>query len=276
VRDLETIDIEISLLLEAIYRRYGSDFRDYTLSSVRRRVTLAMTHLHCETVSQLQDLILGDPAAYDRLLQHLTIPVSEMFRDPAYFRAVREQIVPVLLTYPSVKIWIAGCSTGEELYSFAILLKEEGLLDRALLYATDISPSSLKKAQAGIFPLEQVRLYTQNYQLSGGKAAFSDYYQVAFDAAVFDPSLRANVVFADHSLATDSVFAEVHMVSCRNVLIYFNRELQNRVFTLFRDSLVHRGFLGLGAKESLRFSDVQASFDDFASRDKVYRKRGAS
>jgi chemotaxis protein methyltransferase CheR len=276
MRDSETLDIEIRLLLEGIYQKYRSDFRDYTLSSVRRRLALALDHFGIATVSDLQARVLGDPEAYDRLLRFLTVPTSEMFRDPHYFRTIREEIVPILMTYPSVKIWIAGCSTGEEVYSFAILLKEEGLLHRTILYATDISQTSLKKAEAGMYSLDQIPLFTQNYQKAGGKAAFSDYYDVTLNAAVFDPSLRENVVFADHSLATDSVFAEVQLVSCRNVLIYFNRDLQTRAFRLFFDALSLRGFLGLGSKETIRFSPVSVAFDTFSERSRIYRKKGAA
>ncbi|EAA3799455.1 protein-glutamate O-methyltransferase CheR, partial [Salmonella enterica subsp. enterica] len=187
----------------------------------------------CPTISALQERILHDPKAFMQLLQYLTIPVSEMFRDPSYFLALREQVVPLLHTYPSLKVWVAGCSTGEEVYSLAILLREEGLLERTMIYATDINPHSLEKAEQGIFALDNLRTYTQNYQLSGGKRAFSDYYSAAYDRVLFDKSLRANVTFADHSLATDSVFAETHLVSCRNVLIYFNRDLQDRALGLF-------------------------------------------
>jgi chemotaxis protein methyltransferase CheR len=276
MRDTETFDIETGLLLEGIYQKYRSDFRDYTKSSVRRRLALAIDHFGCATISELQARVLGDPEAYDQLLRFLTVPTSEMFRDPEYFLAIRREIVPLLQTYPSVKIWIAGCSTGEEVYSFAILLREEGLLPRTILYATDINPMSLRKAEAGIYALDQISLFTKNYQKSGGKAAFSDYYDVTLNAAVFDPSLRENVVFADHSLATDSVFAEVQLVSCRNVLIYFNRELQTRVFRLFYDALSLRGFLGLGSKETIRFSPMSAGFDTFSEKARIYRKKGAA
>lgn len=275
MRDLETVDIELKLLIEGIYLKYKSDFRQYSLASMRRRVLLGMHRLGCGSISQLQDRILTDTAEYRRLLQYLTVPTTEMFRDPAYFRAIREQVVPILKTYPSVKIWVAGCSTGEELFSLAILLKEEELLARSIIYATDISLVSLEKAENGIFPMEQIQLYTSNYQKAGGKRAFSDYYQAAYGSAKFDSGLLSNVVFADHSLATDSVFAEVQLVSCRNVLIYFNRELQDRVFGLFRDSLSHRGFLGLGSKETLRFSPVAAAFEPFSAEQKIYRRKAA-
>ncbi|RZA13791.1 MAG: protein-glutamate O-methyltransferase CheR, partial [Lysobacteraceae bacterium] len=224
----------------------------------------------------LQDRVLHDPDTFSQLLQYMTIPVSEMFRDPAYFSGLREHVVPVLRTYPSIRIWVAGCSTGEEVYSLAILLREEGLADRSLIYATDINPVSLAKAREGIFPIDAMRLYTSNYQKSGGKAAFSDYYTAAYGNALFDRSLCANVTFADHSLATDSVFAETHLVSCRNVLIYFNRGLQDRAIGLFRESLVHRGFMGLGSKESIEFSVHAEGFEAVARRERIYRKAGVA
>ena len=265
-------DIELRLLMEAIYLRYSYDFRDYAGASQKRRVLHALSQLDCPTISELQARVLHDPTMFHQLLQYLTIPVSEMFRDPAFFLALRQQVVPRLATYASIKVWIAGCSTGEEVYSLAILLREEGLLDRALIYATDINPESLEKARQGIFSLESIRGHTRNYQKAGGKRAFSDYYTAAYGAARFDPSLCADVIFADHSLATDSVFAETHLVSCRNVLIYFNRALQDRALGLFHESLCHRGFLGLGAKESIDFSSYAGRFDTLARAERVFRK----
>ena len=265
-------EIELRLLMEAIYLRYSYDFRDYTGASQKRRVTHALGQLGLASISDLQERVLRDPAVFAQLLQFLTVPVSEMFRDPAYFLALRRQVLPVLETYPSIKIWIAGCSTGEEAYLMAIMLREEGLLQRAQIYATDINPVSLEKARQGIFPLEAVRGYTTNYQRSGGQRAFSDYYTAAYDAARFDPSLCADVIFADHSLATDSVFAETQLVSCRNVLIYFNRTLQDRALGLFHESLCHRGFLGLGSKESIDFSGYATRFGPLARDERIYRK----
>lgn len=266
------IDIELTLLMEAIFLKYSYDFRNYTGASQKRRVRYALEQLRLPNVSALQERVLHDPTVFAQLLQYLTIPVSEMFRDPSYFLTLRQQVVPVLQTYPSVKVWVAGCSTGEEAWSLAILLREEGLLDRTQIYATDINPTSLDKARQGIFPMEAVRNYTANYQRAGGKRAFSDYYTAAYDAARFDPSLCANAVFADHSLATDTVFAETQLVSCRNVLIYFNRALQDRALGLFHESLSHRGFLGLGAKESIDFSSFSTRFDTLARADRIYRK----
>lgn len=268
-------DIELRMLVEAVYLKYNYDFRDYTGASQKRRVLVAMREMECDTVSELQSRVLHEPNGFAQLLQYLTIPVTEMFRDPEYFKAVREQVAPFLKTYPSLKIWVAGCSTGEEVYSLAILLKEEGLLERSIIYATDINPESLDAARRGVFPLDRMRLYTENYQKSGGKAAFSDYYTAAYGGALFDRTLMENVTFADHSLSTDSVFSETHFVSCRNVLIYFNRRLQDRVLGLFHDSLCHRGFLGLGSKESIDFSSYAERFESLARRERVFRKVSA-
>jgi chemotaxis protein methyltransferase CheR len=266
------VDIELRMLIEAVYLKYNYDFRDYTGASQKRRVLHALGEMKCATVSELQSRVMHEPAAFAQLLQYLTIPVTEMFRDPEYFAALRTQVVPLLETYPSLKVWIAGCSTGEEVYSMAIMLHEEGLLERTLIYATDINQASLDAARRGVFSLEKMRMYTENYQKAGGKRAFSDYYTAAYDGALFDRKLMENVTFADHSLSTDSVFAETHLVSCRNVMIYFNKRLQDRVLGLFHDSLCHRGFLGLGTKESLEFSSYASRFDVLARRERVYRK----
>ncbi|MFC0135533.1 chemotaxis protein CheR [Massilia eurypsychrophila] len=260
------------MLIEAVYLQYNYDFRDYTGASQKRRVLHALSEMGCDSISALQARVMHDPAAFSQLLQYLTIPVTEMFRDPSFYAALREHVVPVLRTYPSLKIWIAGCSTGQEVYSMAIMLREEGLLERAIVYATDINPQSLEAARRGVFPLDQMRLYTENYQAAGGKRAFSDYYTAAYGGALFDKTLMDNVTFADHSLSTDSVFAETHLVSCRNVMIYFNKRLQDRVFGLFHESLCHRGFLALGSKESIEFSAFGARFEPVAKRDRVYRK----
>ncbi len=268
------IDIELRLLMEAIYLQYSHDFRDYAPASFKRRVMHAIAQLGLPTVSALQERILRDPQLFARLLQYLTVPVSEMFRDPSYYLALRQQVAPVLRTYPSVKIWIAGCSTGEEVFSMAMLLREENLLERSIIYATDINPASLDKARQGIFPLDNVRQYTSNYQKSGGTSSFSDYYTAAYGGALFDKSLLESVTFADHSLATDSVFTETQFISCRNVMIYFNRTLQDRALGLFADSLSHRGFLGLGSKESLDFSSEAKRFEPLVKAERIFRKVG--
>jgi chemotaxis protein methyltransferase CheR len=266
-------DLEIDLLLEALYRRYHYDFRHYARASIKRRLLHARDRLSFPSLSALQDKLLRDPDTLAPLLNYLTVQVSEMFRDPSYFRALREQVIPHLRTYPSLKVWVAGCSRGEELYSLAILFREEGLDKRTLFYATDINPDALQAAETGIYPLEQVRKFTDNHQKSGSRSSLSDYYTADYGRAIFDSSLRANVVFSDHSLVTDAVFAEMHLISCRNVLIYFNRELQNRAVGLFHDSLAHKGFLGLGKKESLRFSRYEKAFSEFAPDEKIYQRQ---
>ena len=272
VEHRDTFDEELRLLLEAIYFKYQHDFRHYAFSSLRRRVTLAMERFGCRSVSQLQDRVLHEPEVFGQMLQYLTVQVSEMFRDPAYFKALRDEVLPVLKTYPSIKLWIAGCSTGEEVWSFAILLAEEGLLDRALVYATDINADSLRTAEAGVYPLDRIAPFSANYLAAGGTRSLSDYYHAAYDGAVFDRALRRKVLFADHSLATDTVFSEVHLVSCRNVLIYFDRPLQDRAIGLFREALVRRGFLGLGSKESLRLTSHADAFTELSAGARIYRK----
>jgi chemotaxis protein methyltransferase CheR len=247
------------------------------MASLKRRLTQAMHHFECDTYSHLQDLVLHDETVLMKLLSYLTVQVSELFRDPSYFLAIREQVVPYLRTYPSLKIWVvAGCSAGEELYSFAILLREEGLQERTMLYGTDINREALRQAEAGIYQLDRMPLFTENHRRSGGKSSLSDYYTADYNFAVLDKSLRRNALFADHSLETDSVFAEVQLVSCRNVLIYFDRELQDRTIGLFKDALTPNGFLGIGAKESLRFSRHSTAFSEFVHGARIYQRRGAT
>jgi len=270
----KTEDIELRLLLDALLWRYHYDFRGYSFASLKRRLTQARDRLGCTTFSQLQDRALNDPAVVPGLLEYLTGQVSELFRDPAYFRTLRERVVPHLRTYPSLKVWVAGCSAGEEVYSLAILFREEGLEDRTLFYGTDINPEALRKAEAGVYEAERIPLFTENHRKAGGKSSLSDYYTAAYGSAVFDKTLRRRVVFSDHSLVSDAVFAEVQLVSCRNVLIYFDRDLQDRAVGLFRDALVRKGFLGLGSKESLRFCRHAAAFDEFDHDARVYQKRG--
>jgi chemotaxis protein methyltransferase CheR len=266
-------DVEFRLLIEAIYQVYHYDFRGYAAASLKRRLRTALVNFECQTLSQLQDRLINEPGFFGALLNFLTVPVSEMFRDPGYFRAIRDQVVPFLRTYPSIKVWVAGCSTGEEVYSLAILLREEGLLERTLIYATDINPQTLAKAEAGVYDVERIAAFTDSHQRSGARSSLSDYYVAAYGRAVFDKSLRRRIVFSDHSLATDSVFAEVQLVSCRNVLIYFNRELQDRALRLFREALCRKGFLGIGSKESLRFSAQSEAFDDFVREERIFQKR---
>ncbi len=266
-------EIQLKRLLEAINLKYDYDFRHYALASMKRRMFQAMRQMNCQTLLLLQEKVLHDSECFNDLLQYLTIPVSEMFRDPSYFLALRQKVIPLLKTYPSLKIWVAGCSTGEEVYSLAILLQEEALLERTMLYATDINPKSLEKAALGLFGLKEIQQVTPNYEKSGGKHTLSDYYTAASDSVSIDTALKKNITFADHSLVTDAVFSEMHLISCRNVLIYFDRQLQNRAYGLFHESLCRRGFLGLGAKETIQFSNYANSFDYFVKEDRIFQKK---
>jgi chemotaxis protein methyltransferase CheR len=266
-------EIELHLLIEAIRLKYHYDFRDYSQASLKRRLTQAKLHFGCETFSQLQHRLLHEESTLAVMLPFLTVQVSEMFRDPTHFLALRNSVLPHLRTYPSLKVWVAGCSTGEEVYSLAILFREEGLESRTIFYATDINTDSLAKAEQGVYEMYRIPLFTENHRKAGGKSSLSDYYTAAYGRAVFDKSLRKQMVFSDHSLVSDSVFGEMQLVSCRNVLIYFNRELQDRALGLFKDSLVRRGFLSLGSKESLRFSGHANAFDEFDRNERIYQKR---
>ncbi len=268
----DVFDAELAALLEALYRRYHHDFRCYARASMKRRLLQAMERLAAPTLSRLQERVLREPEALALLLSMLTVPVSEMFRDPPFYRALRQQVVPFLRTYPSLKVWVAGCSTGEEVYSVAIVLREEGLSERTLIYATDVNQDALRVAELGIYALEQVRSFSESYLASGGRGSLSDYYTAGEVSAVFDKTLRKDVVFSDHSLATDSVFAEVQLVTCRNVLIYFGRELQDRALGLFADALCPLGFLGLGSKETVRFSRHASRFTEVSAAERIYRR----
>jgi chemotaxis protein methyltransferase CheR len=263
---------EIGLLTEGIYRQYGFDFRSYAYSSLKRRIWKRLEAEGLPTVSALQALVLHDETAMQRLLQDLSVSVTSMFRDPKFYRAFRDKVVPLLRTYPFLRIWHAGCSTGEEVYSMAVLLTEEGLYERARIYATDISDTALERASAGIFPLEKMQEYTRDYTRAGGRRSFSEYYTAAYDAALFAPELRRNVVFAQHNLATDRSFSEFHVIVCRNVMIYFDRALQDRVHTLFYESLPIYGMLALGSKESLRGTVLEDAYEALDAREKIYRK----
>jgi chemotaxis protein methyltransferase CheR len=273
VGDVE--DIEVDLLLEAIYRRYGFDFREYAPASLRRRLWRRAHAEGLTTLSALQERVLREPACMERLLLDLSINVTAMFRDPSFYVAFREKVVPLLHTYPFTRIWVAGCSTGEEVYSLAIVLAEEGLFDRARIYATDINEAVLERARTGVFPLDKMQEYTQNYIRSGGTRAFSEYYSAAYDGARFDRRLVENVVFAQHNLASDQAFNEFHVILCRNVMIYFDRSLQERVVGLFHESLVTLGVLALGRKETLRFSGYVERYEELDPVEKIYRKVAA-
>jgi chemotaxis protein methyltransferase CheR len=268
--DLERIEIE--LLLEGVFRTYGFDFRSYAYASIRRRLWKRVMAEGLQTLSDLQGRVLHDRDAMERLLLDLSVNVTSMFRDPHFYRTFREVVIPLLRTYPFVRIWHAGCSTGEEVYSTAILLEEAGLYDRARIYATDINDVVLQQARRGIFPLERMQEYTENYIRSGGTRSFSEYYTAMYDGALFDQKLARNVVFAQHNLVTDRTFSEFHVIFCRNVLIYFDKELQNHVHSLFYDSLIRLGVLCLGAKETLKFSKYEPCYDRLDPNEKIYRK----
>jgi chemotaxis protein methyltransferase CheR len=269
---VELEDLEVQLLLEAVYRRYGFDFREYAPASLRRRLWRRVHAEGAQTVSGLMEKLLHDPQSMERLLLDLSINVTAMFRDPGFYVAFREKVVPLLRTYPFTRMWVAGCSTGEEVYSLAILLHEEGLYERARIYATDINESVLERARAGVFPLEKMQEYTQNYIRAGGSRAFSEYYLAAYDGAQFQRSLIENVVFAQHNLVSDGSFNEFQVIVCRNVMIYFDRSLQNRVHRLFYDSLAHLGVLGLGQKETIHFTPFEDSYEELDPRERLYRK----
>jgi chemotaxis protein methyltransferase CheR len=264
--------IEIELLLEGIERHYGFDFRGYALGSLRRRLWRTAAEEGVQSISGLQEKVLHDATAMDRLLTGLSVNVTSMFRDPSFFVAFREHVVPLLRTYPFIRVWNAGCSTGEETYSFAILLEEEGLYERSRIYATDFNAEVLSRARVGEFPLDRMQEYTQNYQRAGGTRDFSAYYTVQGRTAKLEERLTEHVVFAQHNLASDRSFNEFNVVLCRNVLIYFGRDLQRRVHRLFHDSLARFGVLGLGQKETLRFTDLDDRYEELDAREKLYRR----
>ncbi len=264
--------IEIELLLEGIFRHYGFDFRSYAYASIRRRLWKRIEAEGLSTVSELQAQVLHQPPMMERLLLDLSINVTAMFRDPQFYRAFRERVVPLLRTYPYIRVWHAGCATGEEVYSMAILLQEEGLYERSRIYATDINEVVLARAKEGIFPLDRMQEYTENYIAAGGQRAFSDYYTAKYGGALFNSSLTKNVVFSLHNLVTDRSFAEFNVILCRNVLIYFDKSLQARVHGLFYDSLATFGILVLGSKESLRFSPYEDSYEQINGPEKIFRK----
>jgi chemotaxis protein methyltransferase CheR len=264
--------IEIDCLLEAIYRRYGFDFREYAPASLRRRVARRMEIEGLKTISALQEKILRAPDLMEALILDLSINVTSMFRDPSFYVAFREKVVPLLHTYPFTRLWVAGCSTGEEVYSLAILLEEEALYERTRLYATDINEAVLDRAREGVFPMAKMREYTQNYIRAGGTRSFSDYYLSAYDGAAFDQALTRNVVFAQHNLASDRSFNEFNVIVCRNVMIYFDRVLQGRVHDLFYESLARFGILALGHKESINFTPHASHYEELDAAERLYRK----
>lgn len=265
---------EVELLIKEIHQQYGYDFSGYARASVYRRVKRFIDLKHLAGVGDLRPKLFSDSYFFEEFLQEITVNVTEMFRDPSFFLALRKEIFPILSTYPFIKIWDAGCSTGEELFSLAILLKEEGLLDRTKIYATDINQKVLKKAKEGIFSSSNIKAYADGYNAAGGKAEFTDYYVTNYGSLKFDSELIKNVVFYPHNLATDSSFNEFHLIICRNVLIYFTRELQDRIFNLFDESLVNLGYLALGRKETLAMSKVFSKYNYVNKDNRIYRKVG--
>jgi len=264
--------LELDLLLEAVFRLYGYDFRDYAKTSMRRRIANIMKHEDVRTISALQDRVLHDRAVWERFLNGISVNVSAMFRDPGFFLGLRQHAVPVLRTYPFIRIWQAGCSLGEEVYSLAILLEEEGLYERSLIYATDINEVSLRQAREAIYPAELMQKYTQNYLHAGGQRSFSEYYTARYDFAILRPTLQRNIVFSQHNLVSDAPFNEFNVILCRNVMIYFNRGLQERTHDLLHDSLAMFGILGLGSRESLRFMPHEHLYEPLVPGEKLYRR----
>lgn len=271
--DDELMDLEIKLLMEGVYQVYGYDFREYSEASLRRRLIHWLAGSGFATFSLAQSQLLRDHTLFDTMLCGITVNVSDMFRDPAFFKVIREQVVPYLKTYPLVKIWHAGCATGEEAYSMAILLLEEGLEGRFRIYATDINEEVIRKAREGIYPLKEMQHFTRNYQQSGGKGSFSDYYTARYDHAMFSASLREDIVFAAHNLAVDAQFGEMNLILCRNVMIYFKKSLKKRVLGLFDSSLMPGGYLCLGTKESLDDTEISGKYEAITERTKIYRKK---
>ncbi len=264
--------IEMDLLLEGIYRHYGYDFRNYSRASLKRRLTQHMKRSGQTRLSELIPRVLHDQAFFNALLKEMSITVTEMFRDPAFYKVLRKKVIPVLKTYPFVKIWHAGCATGEEVYSMAIVLTEEGYYDKCHIYATDFNTHALDTAKEGIYPLERIREYMENYNQSGRRSSFSEYFTAAYQSAKMINSLKKQITFTHHNLATDTSFGEMNMIVCRNVLIYFNKTLQDRALSLFHESLCHGGFLCLGKKETITFSSVKRGFQTVSDEECIFKK----
>lgn len=270
---IENENIEIRLLLEAIHLKYGYNFKDYANAHTKRRLAHRLGLSGLSNYAEMIHRVIHDEDFFNTLLMDLSINVTEMFRDPWFYKKVREELIPRLKTYAFIKIWHAGCSAGQEVYSMSILLEEEGMKKRSQIYATDFNELILQKAKQGIYPLDVMKAYTVNYQKFGGKRDFSDYYTADYDNVILKQSLREKVLFSSHNLVTDGVFGEMNLIFCRNVLIYFNRKLQNRVLKLFYDSLAPGGYLCLGSKESIKFSDLADRFEPVALKEKIYRKK---
>ncbi len=267
----ENKDVEI--LLKSIFEKYGYDFRDYSRAHIKRRILRRVNALDLKSIRELEYKILESKEEFNFLLEDFSINVTDMFRDPSFYKSFREEVVPILKTYPFIRIWHAGCSTGEEVYSMAILLKEEGLYDRSQIYATDFNEHVLKKAKEGIYDTDLIKDYAENYEESGGKASFSDYYKNHYNEVKINESLKRKIIFADHNLVTDGIFGEMHVIICRNVLIYFNKKLQNRTLNLFYESLIMGGFLCLGSKESIKFTDIENKFHNLVEKENIFQKK---
>ncbi len=265
--------IEFDLLLLAIKKRHGHEFEHYAANSLKRRIKYHCEKLGYQHISQLMPNVLHDEEFFEDFLNTISVPVTEMFRDPDFFAILRQQIIPVLKTYPNIKIWHAGCATGEEVYSLAIILKEEGLYDKCKIYATDFNEKTLNQAKKGIFSMTKMKQYTENYYLAGGENSFADYYLAHKQNVQMVPSLSKNIIFAKHNLASDQVFGQFHLILCRNVLIYFGRDLQDRVFSLFNSSLSPLGFLCLGSHESIDYSGSKKHFVNVVESQRIYRKQ---
>lgn len=263
--------IEINLLLEAIYQRYGYDFRSYAQASIERRTRQFLTNTPLSSVSDITGRILHDDVFFSQLMQAFSIPTTEMFRDPFVYRSIRDHVAPLLRTWPHFKVWHAGCATGEETYSLAIVLQEEGLLDKATIYATDFNHENLTKAQAGLYPMDAMQEAAKRYRLTGGIKSLPDHYHAIDNAAAMGDSLKGRITFASHNLATDTSFGEAHLIFCRNVLVYFNRTLQNRALHMFTESLVHGGFLCIGTRETLEFTEVNRDYEPVHDRARIYK-----
>ncbi len=271
-----TENLELELLLDAIYKRWGYDFRSYAHASILRRTKQFLMESGCSSISEIIPKVIHDRECFSQLAQRYSIPVTEMFRDPQVYLALRERVIPMLKTWPHFKIWHAGCATGEEVYSLAILLWEAGIYERATIYATDFNDAVLDHAKEGVYEVERMKEATRNYQLAGGRESFANYFHVRYNAAVIDPKLKERIVFSGHNLACEGSFGEMHVVFCRNVLIYFNRDLQNRALNLFTESLVFGGFLCLGTKETLRFSDVHDQYESVDKKLRIFKNTGAA
>lgn len=269
----ELENLECDLLLDALLNRYGYDFHNYAKASVKRRIVQFLDNSDQSKISEIIPKILYDERYAKSLIQNFSVSVTEMFRDPQIYKTLREQVIPILKTYPFIKIWHAGCSTGEEVYSLAILLKEEGLYDKCQIYATDFNEQALVKAREGIYKLDGIQKNTNNYNNGGGKNSFSEYYHASYESAIMDRTLKKNLTFANHNLVTDSTFGEMHLILCRNVLIYFDKILQSRVLNLFNESLVRNGFLCLGIKESIQFSSVADNYKEITNKHRIYQKK---